>query len=213
MERLKQMKETLMSSVQSQLGNLDNVDAKELGEAVDMIKDLSEAIYYCTITKEMEECKEEKKIMDKMENKLQSHSMPQQVHQHYPIPEYDRPYYRDMDRDYGKMYYDGNGGSYYRNDTRGNGRDFRRPEYFMPIQDFPQYPREIRDVREGRSPMTRRSYMESKEMHKGKEVEMQELEKYMQELSTDITDMIKEASPEEKQMLQQKLTLLASKVK
>ena len=50
-------------------------------------------------------------------------------------------------------------------------------------------------------------------MHKGKEVEMQELEKYMQELSTDITDMIKEASPEEKQMLQQKLTLLASKVK
>ena len=213
MERLKQMKETLMSSVQSQLGNLDNVDAKELGEAVDMIKDLSEAIYYCTITKEMEECKEEKKIMDKMENKLQSHSMPQQVHQHYPIPEYDRPYYRDMDRDYGKKYYKGNGGSYHRNDTRGNGRDFRRPEYFMPIQDFPQYPREIRDVREGRSPMTRRSYMESKEMHKGKEVEMQELEKYMQELSTDITDMIKEASPEEKQMLQQKLTLLASKVK
>lgn len=214
MERLKQMKETLMSSVQSQLGNLDNVDAKELGEAVDMIKDLSEAIYYCTITKEMEECKEEKKIMDKMENKLQSHSMPQQVHQHYyPIPEYDRPYYRDMDRDYGKMYYDGNGGSYRGNDTRGNGRDFRRSEYFMPIQDFPQYPREIRDVREGRSPMTRRSYMESKEMHKGKEVEMQELEKYMQELSTDITDMIKEASPEEKQMLQQKLTLLASKVK
>lgn len=97
MERLKQMKETLMSSVQSQLGNLDNVDAKELGEAVDMIKDLSEAIYYCTITKEMEECKEEKKIMDKMENKLQSHSMPQQVHQHYyPIPEYDRPYYREI---------------------------------------------------------------------------------------------------------------------
>lgn len=214
MERLKQMKETLMSSVQSQLGNLDNVDAKELGEAVDMIKDLSEAIYYCTITEEMEEYKEEKKIMDKMENKLQSHSMPQQVHQHYyPIPEYNRPYYRDMDRDYGKMYYDGNEGSYRGNDTRGNGRGFREPEYFMPIQDFPQYPREIRDVREGRSPMTRRSYMESKEMHKGKEVEMQELEKYMQELSTDITDMIKEASPEEKQMLQQKLTLLASKVK
>lgn len=202
MERLKQMKETLMNSVQGQLGNLDRVDTKELGEAVDMIKDLSEAIYYCTITKEMEECKEEKKIMDKMEQKFQ----PQQVHQHYyPMPEYNRPYYRDIDRDYGKMYYDGKGGNF----TRGP----REPEYFMPIQDFPQYPREMRDVREGRSPMIRRSYMESKEMHKGKEVEMQELEKYMQELSTDITDMIKEASPEEKQMLQQKLTLLASKVK
>lgn len=215
MERLKQMKETLMSSVQGQLGNLDHVDAKELGEAVDMIKDLSEAIYYCTVTKEMEECKEEKKMMDKMEQKFQSHQqMPQQVHQHYyPIPEYDRPYYRDMDRDYGKMYYDGESSYRGNGNSGGNSRGFREPEYFMPIQDFPQYPREIRDVREGRSPMNRRSYMESKEMHKGKEVEMQELEKYMQELSTDITDMIKEASPEEKQMLQQKLTLLASKVK
>ena len=50
MERLKHMKETLMSCVQGQLGDLSSVDAKELGEAVDMIKDLSEAIYYCTIT-------------------------------------------------------------------------------------------------------------------------------------------------------------------
>ncbi len=221
MERLKQMKETLMNSVQGQLGNLDRVDAKELGEAVDMIKDLSEAIYYCTIAKEMEECKEEKKIMDKMEHKFQAQQMPQQVHQHYyPNPVYEKPYYRDMDRDYGRMYYDGMGGNGNGNNgsdgnnARGGGsRGFREPEYFMPIEGFPQYPREIRDVREGRSPMNRRSYMESKEMHKGKEVEMRELEKYMQELSTDITDMIKEASPEEKQMLQQKLALLASKVK
>jgi hypothetical protein len=34
--------------------HLDSVDAKELGEAIDMIKDLSEAIYYCTITEAME---------------------------------------------------------------------------------------------------------------------------------------------------------------
>ena len=27
------------------------VDTKELGEAIDMIKDLEEAIYYCTVTK------------------------------------------------------------------------------------------------------------------------------------------------------------------
>ena len=59
MEQLKQMKEMLTGCVQGQLTHLDTVDAKELGEAVDMIKDLSEAIYYCTITKAMEE-KEEK---------------------------------------------------------------------------------------------------------------------------------------------------------
>jgi hypothetical protein len=53
-DNLKTMKEQLMSCVQGQLGDLSKVDAQELGEAVDMIKDLSEAIYYCTITESME---------------------------------------------------------------------------------------------------------------------------------------------------------------
>ena len=53
-EALKTMKEQFMSCVQGQLGDISRVDAKELGEAVDMIKDLSESIYYCTITEAME---------------------------------------------------------------------------------------------------------------------------------------------------------------
>ena len=52
-EALKMMKEQLMSCVQGQLGDISKVDAHELGEAVDMIKDLAEAIYYCTITESM----------------------------------------------------------------------------------------------------------------------------------------------------------------
>ena len=61
MERLKAMKESLMGCVEGQIhGHLNEVDAKELGEAVDMIKDLSEAIYYCTITEAMEKGDEEK---------------------------------------------------------------------------------------------------------------------------------------------------------
>ena len=59
MERMKHMKETLMNCVQGQLGDLSSVDTKELGEAIDMIKDLSEAIYYCTITESMEESNKE----------------------------------------------------------------------------------------------------------------------------------------------------------
>jgi hypothetical protein len=59
MERLKNMKETLMGCVQAQMSHLDTVDTKELGEVIDMIKDLSEAVYYCTITEAMEG-KEEK---------------------------------------------------------------------------------------------------------------------------------------------------------
>ena len=41
---------------------------------------------------------------------------------------------------------------------------------------------------------------------------MRELEKYMQELSGDITEMIGDASPEEKNMLKSKLQTLATKV-
>ena len=42
---------------------------------------------------------------------------------------------------------------------------------------------------------------------------MMELEKYMQELSKDLTEMIEGSSPEEKQMLHQKIAELANKLK
>jgi hypothetical protein len=42
---------------------------------------------------------------------------------------------------------------------------------------------------------------------------MQELDAYMQELTTDLVEMIQDASPEEKQMLQQKISALATKIK
>ena len=60
-ERLKHMEKTLLCCVEKEFSNLDNVDAKELGEAIDMIKDLSEAIYYCTITHSMEDTDWKKK--------------------------------------------------------------------------------------------------------------------------------------------------------
>ena len=60
--------------------------------------------------------------------------------------------------------------------------------------------------------MQRRMYMESKQLHKGKESDMKELEAYLQELSSDIIDMIKDASPEEKMMLQKKINGIASKI-
>ena len=53
MERLKSIKDNLIAAVQCQ--DISSADAKEMGEVVDMIKDLEEAIYYCTITKAMEE--------------------------------------------------------------------------------------------------------------------------------------------------------------
>ena len=52
MERLKYMREALISCVEKELGNLLEADSKELGEAIDMIKDLEETIYYSTINRD-----------------------------------------------------------------------------------------------------------------------------------------------------------------
>lgn len=194
-EALKSMKENLMCSVQSQMGNLHQVDAKELGEAVDMVKDLAEAIYYCTITEAME----------KKDNEQSQQTV-------YYTERYIDPYYRDMDRDHGKMYYtersnsnssmNRSGGNMSNYDDMGE-RWYRERPYDMPM----------RDMREGRSPMRRKMYMESKEMHKDSKESMMELEKYLQELSTDITELVSEATPEEKQILQQKIAAIATKIK
>ena len=70
-----------------------------------------------------------------------------------------------------------------------------------------------RDAREGVSPMYRKMYMESKEMKHDKAKQMKDLENYVQELSNDIVEMVAEASPEERQMLHQKICLLATKIK
>lgn len=175
MEQLKAMKQTLMSQAQSQMGNLQQVDAKELGEVVDMIKDLEEAIYYCTIVEAMEKDSKEKEVEYYTER-------------------------RDMDYPRGRMYYSGSSDNGY------GSRNYREPwQYYYTERpmDF-----SIRDPREGRSPMQRRMYMEAH----GQNEKMVELEKYMQELTGDIMEMIKEATPEEKKMLQQKISTLATKI-
>ena len=49
MEQLYQIKAILINSIQDQLSNLAQADTHELGEVIDMIKDISEAMYYCSM--------------------------------------------------------------------------------------------------------------------------------------------------------------------
>ena len=176
-DALKTMKEQLMSCVQGQLGDISRVDAHELGQAIDMIKDLSQAIYYCTITESMEKLDKEKQQMP-INN----------------INYYTSPQYRNMERAGGSMYYPagGNGGH-----TQG------------PVSYYTQM---MRDPRQGRSPMRRRMYMEGKQAHRDTPSQLKELEAYLQELSTDITEMVKDASAEERNTLRQKIATLANKI-
>jgi hypothetical protein len=61
MEQLKAIKRQLFSADQGQMNDLSQVHTKEMGEGIDMIKDLEEAMYYCSITEAMEKSEEEKK--------------------------------------------------------------------------------------------------------------------------------------------------------
>lgn len=117
---------------------------------------------------------------------------------------YPAEYYRDMDKADGKMYYTepsmSRSGSNYGNSSNRTGSMSG-----------------MRDSREGRSGQSRRSYMETKEMRpdnspESKQAKMRELEKYMGELSTDLTEMIAGASNEEKTMLKTKLQTLTQKI-
>lgn len=157
MERLKSMKECLMSTVQAQIsGNLNNVDTHELGEAIDMIKDLAEAMYYCSVVEAMDE-----------------------------------EYWRDMDKSENKMYYTPR-------------LQTTTPRY----QSEPYYEERY----SGKSPIKRKMYMETKELHPDKNKQKEQLEDYVKELSWDITEMLHDASPEDKQLIKTRLTEICNKL-
>lgn len=71
---------------------------------------------------------------------------------------------------------------------------------------------QTRDKREGASPLSRKHYLEVKSMNADKVTQVKELEKYMNELTSDIVEMIQDASPEEKQLLHKKMQMLTSKI-
>ena len=180
-EELKTIRTQITGCVQGQLGHLDKVNTKQLGEAIDMIKDLSEAIYYQTITESMEKADEKKE---------------------YPVSEvnyYTTPvYYRDPMREPAQMYYPTQNGS----GMMSNGMN-GAAHYYTEMR---------RDPREGRAAVRRRMYMEGKEMHNNQSSQLKQLEAYLQELSTDITEMIKDASTQQKATLKQKMMTLANKL-
>lgn len=150
---------------------------------------------------------------------------------------YPPEYWRDMDRGMGKMYYTdgGSGGSsggssggqsgnmggsgMSGGNSGGNVRGYSDGynDGYSEGERMGRSSGSRRDGREGRSGQSRRSYMETKEANKGnspqeKQEKMKELEKYMGELGSDITEMISDASPEERALLKQKMQVLVQKL-
>ena len=150
-KRLIAMIEKLANCIEPQFDNLEEVDCCELGEAVDILKDLEETLYYHTVTEAM---KGEGAYGDWPEttayNKKKDHHL----------------------TDDGLTY----------------------------------------DECHGKSCINRKAYLEAKHANKDKAIQLRELEKYMQELTSDMVEMIQDSSPEEKQYLEKKISALASKI-
>lgn len=135
---------------------------------------------------------------------------------------YPAEHYRDMDKANGRMYYSGGGSGGQNMGTGGTssgsssgGRYYGGERYYSGEGEGGNY--SSRNQQSGRSGESRRGYMETKEMNKGntpeeKQAKMKELEKYMKDLSEDVTEMISDASPEEKTLLKQKMSVLMQKL-
>lgn len=224
-KRLMAMKQNLASAIEAQLCNLSEVDCEELGQAIDMLKDLEEALYFCTITEAMTG---EGKGKGNVEIEYEGYKK----NGHSQMNGNDQMYYGGSQMYMGSpmmyangsngngsssggssnsgsstSYYGGNDQMYYQGrDSQGrytSGRGSSRSDYSEPMM--------YRDEREGRSPQNRRMYMEAKGS-KDKATQLRELEKYMQELTSDMVEMIQDSSPEEKQYLEKKISALASKI-
>ena len=81
-----------------------------------------------------------------------------------------------------------------------------RPNPWNGYEEEPYYDKDfvlqhIRDEREGRSPVKRKMFMESKSNGSDSNKSMKELESYMQDLTADMMDLLDKASPEEKSIV------------
>ena len=157
LEKLESMREELVCCTRKHMKDLKNVDTKELSEAMDMIKDLSEAIYYHTITEAM---------------KGESHKSK-------------KDYYWTDQGEYRGHWTGGSLNGTTSIDHDGSGRG-----HVGSHSNNSDHMMEMRDPKEGRSHMSRRMYLESKEMGKDKLSNIQDLEHYMRELSDYITEII-----------------------
>lgn len=171
---------------------LDKIDADECGKVIDMIKDLADAWKNALIAKAME-------------NEGSDYKMSAEEYKRY-----DPEYWRDMDKKEGRMYYTSM--RYDRNRVKDNMGDI------APTTNGDRmWEGTVRDSREGRSGISRKTYMQTKAVHGSntaddKQAKMKDLEKYISDMTEDVTEMMADASNEEKAMLKSKLQLLWQKM-
>ena len=208
-ERMHKMIECLTEKALCELKKgTENVDTCEMGQVVDMIKDLNEAEYKAVIVKAMKKADEEKE-------------------------EYDKMLLRELKEEYGedagRRFYDHYRYSDGRFAPKGHGsyrRGYEEPPYYhMTPEMYRDMDRDTHSrmyytetgMNESGYDRAKRTYTETKEMHRGntpedKKAKMQELERYAKSLTEDVVEMVSDMSDEEKNLLRTKMQILMQKI-
>lgn len=198
-KRMHEMIEKLSEAAECEFGKgIENVDTCEMDKVVDMIKDLSEAMYYRTLTKAMQESDTEE-IMEMF----------------------------DKYGDDGKRYYDmwRYKSGRFAPKGRGTRRGYEEPPYYHMNPDMykehtPEYYRDM-DRESGRlyfsEPITmesrydkaKRMYTETKAKHntgsvEDKQLTLKEGEKMLNVIIDELMEMVNDATPEMKNMIKTK---------
>lgn len=214
MHRLKEFMEKLEECAKCEFDKgIQNVDTKEMGEVLDMIKDCTEAMYYYSIVEAMKESEygedydwegrkhyrgQPRDSMGRFKSGRRGMRRNYEPDYHMPMEIWDNEDWRDMDINQGRMYYTEGGnmnrssqGSGVRNtgDTSNRGRSNSRYGY-----SHDEYMKK------------REMYSKDEPEHRKKRTEM--LNEYMDDLSDMAKEMVADMSPEEKQMWKVKLNKL-----
>lgn len=220
-KRMHDMIEKLSECAKSEFDKgIENVNTDEMGKVTDMLKDLAEAMYYRTLTNIMEESYVEevqgmldRRFYDDYRYKTTGRYAPKGKGSYIGRRGYEEPPYMHMMNREDLQDWDSMSE---RERMRDLDRASRGRMYYTETESM-RKDGGMRDSREGRAGMMRKGYMETKEMHKGttpqdKEANMHSLEEYLKELSEDLTGLLSEMTPEERQMAKTKITTLAAKM-
>lgn len=194
-ERIHEMIEKLSECAKCEFDKgIENVDTAEMSEVVDMIADLSKAMYHRVLTENMlDSGTDEVMEMFDRHSKDRRYKMPYEMTVHdYKL--HSPEYLRDMDRHTrGVMY------------------------YTEPLEHKEKLHESKDDIYESKYDRAKRMYTETKEIHKSnsaedKQAKMRSLEAYMKELAEELSEIVTDMSADEKNLLRTKMQTLAQKI-
>ncbi len=199
MNELKEIKECLEKKIKSEFDKgVEHIDVTEMGMAIDMLKDLSEAWYHCTITEAMLE----------PEN-VYGRDYDERGRKHYTPTRRRMRYYENAPTPYSENDFKFDGGALTPEQYRDMDYASRGRMYFTPATDSMEMGK--MDEKMGKSAMHRKKLVES--MKSGDvATQIEHLEHYADALSEDFDELTDMLNDNERNMLKNRIQVIMQRI-